>query len=1044
MKLVNSEFDKNDKSVEATAARNAVLNKEIDAQKAKMDMLREALQNASESFGEADARTQRWQIELNNAQTGLNRMERELADTSDSADDLGDGLRESGESAEKSESKFSNLGSVLKGVGVAMGAVVVAAGAAAIKMGAEVVQQFAELEQNLGGSEAVFGEYAASIQKTGEEAYKNLGVSQSDYLATANKMGALFQGSGIEQQKSLELTTKSMQRAADMASVMGIDMQVALDSVAGAAKGNFTMMDNLGVSMNATSIQAYAVANGLDFVWAKASQAEKAEAAMQMFFESTEQYAGNFANEATQTVSGSIGLMQAALGSFTAGLGNADADMTNLTENLVDAFQAVVANVTPILENIVTALPESIGAILQAVSDLLPMLLETATQLFEQVLQTIFTLLPELIPAVVQAVMTIVNAIIENLPLLIDGAIQLITALVDGIRESLPQLIPAAIEAITTIVEGLIDNLPLLLDAALQLIIGLTEGLLQAIPTIIEKLPEIITAIYEFLISSIPEIIDAGVTLLIALVDNLPAIIDGVVEAIPKIVMGLANAFSENIDKIIDAGVTLLVALVQNLPKITIEVLKAIPKIVTSIFNEIISNKDKIADAGLDLIKGLWQGISDAGAWLREKISGFFGGVVDNIKNFFGIHSPSTLFRDEIGANLALGVAAGIQAKSEKAVKAAQKMSKDTFNAASNWIEQYRLKEEYSAKEELAMWEYLTESYAENTDERIKIDKSIAKIKEDIRKEEAKREEEQLKEEKRKSEERLKIIGKMEDAEKKYQNAIASRASSIAGSFGIFDELKEKEKVSGADLAKNLQGQLDEIQNWTADLATLTDKGINEGLLAQLQSMGPKASAEIAALSKMTEDELTEYSETWQKIQDAATGQATLELQPLRDETNEVITGLMDDLNELNYEGIGDAVSNGIKDGLTKGLEEGISTITAVLTATGGVFTSLGEKISQEIGSGFSSRMKIVAQDFQNSIPTSLDAPTINQSVVTSQREQTEALVNGLGTILAGSQQSSSAGQPLILQINGTELARILLPFSRLAGTQTPAIVADF
>ncbi|HPQ79846.1 MAG TPA: phage tail protein, partial [Candidatus Dojkabacteria bacterium] len=126
--------------------------------------------------------------------------------------------------------------------------------------------------------------------KTGEEAYKNLGVSQSQYLSTANKMGALFQGSGVEQQKSLELTEKAMQRAADMASVMGIDMQVALDSVAGAAKGNFTMMDNLGVAMNATNIEAYALAKGLDFTWASATNAEKAEVAMQMFFENTEQY----------------------------------------------------------------------------------------------------------------------------------------------------------------------------------------------------------------------------------------------------------------------------------------------------------------------------------------------------------------------------------------------------------------------------------------------------------------------------------------------------------------------------------------------------------------------------------------------------------------------------------------------------------------------------------------------------------------------------------------------------------------------------------
>lgn len=74
-----------------------------------------------------------------------------------------------------------------------------------------------------------------------------------------------------------------MQRAADMASVMGINMEDAMNAVAGAAKGNFTMMDNLGVAMNATTIEAYAAGKGLDFVWASASGAEREEMAMRMF-----------------------------------------------------------------------------------------------------------------------------------------------------------------------------------------------------------------------------------------------------------------------------------------------------------------------------------------------------------------------------------------------------------------------------------------------------------------------------------------------------------------------------------------------------------------------------------------------------------------------------------------------------------------------------------------------------------------------------------------------------------------------------------------
>ena len=67
MKLVSSEFDKNDKSIQAVSARNAVLNKSIDAQKEKITTLESALQNASDSFGENDKRTQNWAIQLNNA-----------------------------------------------------------------------------------------------------------------------------------------------------------------------------------------------------------------------------------------------------------------------------------------------------------------------------------------------------------------------------------------------------------------------------------------------------------------------------------------------------------------------------------------------------------------------------------------------------------------------------------------------------------------------------------------------------------------------------------------------------------------------------------------------------------------------------------------------------------------------------------------------------------------------------------------------------------------------------------------------------------------
>ena len=123
MKLIDSQFDSNKNSVEALTAKNSVLEKSITQQKAKIDTLRNALNNASDSFGENDRRTQSWQVQLNEAQAELNKMEKELKsnnkaieETDKSMDDgkksakkYGDQLEDSGKQAKESGSAFKAL-----------------------------------------------------------------------------------------------------------------------------------------------------------------------------------------------------------------------------------------------------------------------------------------------------------------------------------------------------------------------------------------------------------------------------------------------------------------------------------------------------------------------------------------------------------------------------------------------------------------------------------------------------------------------------------------------------------------------------------------------------------------------------------------------------------------------------------------------------------------------------------------------------------------------------------------------------------------------
>ena len=58
-------------------------------------------------------------------------------------------------------------------------------------------------------------------------------------------------------------------------------------------------------------------------------------------------------------------------------------------------------------------------------------------------------------------------------------------------------------------------------------------------------------------------------------------------------------------------------------------------------------------------MSGIWEGISGSLGWIKNKIKGWVGNVTKFIKNLFGIHSPSKLFKDEIGTNLALGIGEG-------------------------------------------------------------------------------------------------------------------------------------------------------------------------------------------------------------------------------------------------------------------------------------------------------------------------------------------------------------------------------------------------
>lgn len=517
---------------------------------------------------------------------------------------------------------IGRLGGIAKagGVAIAAGIGVGIAGLGALT--AKVLSGAGELEQQLGGSEAVFGEFADSIQKTAKRAYSNAGLSQNEFLQGANRMGALFQGAGFTVEQSMNMTAESMQRASDVASIMGIDTTAALEAVTGMAKGNFTMMDNLGVAMNDTAIQAFALSKGIDKTTASMSIQEKVGLANQLFLEKTAKYTGNYKKE-NDSLAGSLNTTKKAFADLMAGAGSVDLFL----EALFNTVEVAMPKIIEVLPRIVKA----ISGILVGLTDILA------------------ESLPTLIPALVSAVTGLITAIVNRMP-------DIIKVLVD----SIPVVIAAFIEIFLAVVKALPQIIKILADAIPMIIDALVTGLTN---------PEALTAI-----------IMGTVELFLAMIKAIPIIIVALVRAIPTIIENIVKTITspQFISAMIGAGVELMKALITGIWQMG----SALYAAGTQIYNFIRETLswDNMKRIGGDMMRGLWQGITDLYGWIMSKIKGFSSDIIGGIKGFFGIKSPSTVFAS-IGTDLNRGLAKGIATSAGLVTNSVNAMSEQALAA---------------------------------------------------------------------------------------------------------------------------------------------------------------------------------------------------------------------------------------------------------------------------------------------------------------------------------------------------------------------------
>ena len=386
------------------------------------------------------------------------------------------------------------------------------------------------------------------------------------------------------------------------------------------------------------------------------------------------------------------------------------------TGNILAEGILMLANAAPsFVETAVSLLGSFVNGIVQS----LPQLLPAASQILQTLVGGIIQLAPTVFSALQQIGNMILTAIQSILP-------NVTTGVATFLQNMLPQLL--------SFTEGLREKVGELVDIGLQLIQNIWNGIVQALPALIENVPQIITNIAGIINDNFPKILATGLSMIWELIKGIFMAIPDIIAALPQIIEAIVSVFTafnwislgSNIITMLKNGITAMKGAVTEAAKGIFETVKSIianlpstlqnigssaisflssgirgmlstvigvaKSVLSGIVNAITSLPSKLFDIGKSAISKVCHAFTsvDWSSIGSNVINGIIGGIgsalgglvnaavnaaksaFEAAKNFLGIHSPSRLFRDEIGKMIPQGMAIGVEADTSKAVNSVQ------------------------------------------------------------------------------------------------------------------------------------------------------------------------------------------------------------------------------------------------------------------------------------------------------------------------------------------------------------------------------------
>ena len=299
-------------------------------------------------------------------------------------------------------------------------------------------------------------------------------------------------------------------------------------------------------------------------------------------------------------------------------------------EEIQTGLKSVISNVTAMAPQFFSLAQTLIISLLEGFGPMLPQLATTIFSVINQALVTVVTMLPQLLPAITSGISSIMLSLFECLPIITSSLFQLIGDLVTWLSDTtnIETFVNGIVDLTSQVASQMAEILPVLLPAIVRIIGTVANTLMspQNIGTLVKAVLQIAGAIFVALVNCVPELIEFVI---------------GVFNNIKGYVTQFGGDFLKNATKWISD----VIVKVAQFSKSVVDKVRGLP--------------GELLNIGKNLVTGLWNGISDKLSWVTNKIKNMGSSITSAIKKVFGIHSPSRVWRKEIGQNLGLSVGLG-------------------------------------------------------------------------------------------------------------------------------------------------------------------------------------------------------------------------------------------------------------------------------------------------------------------------------------------------------------------------------------------------